>query len=274
MLIDLESVTDENVTTVYTEPTIYSEFVPSNRTSLVCSPYEEGVREPSEYQQEMTEMSRHSIRLWPNTTFMANIRVLTGNFSGEPSDNIEFQTAEDPVIVEETTMVFDWTTDYYDVDSDNSTDEESAVVGNTRKKYPRYRRKKFMSILVGSSMWFVVMIFSISILFIILLVVCIVKRRRGQHYSVHEKEKSRGHEPEIKEDNGFREYVKRLTKPGTKRFRKRFDRDKDSESGSLREYEDHADMMRFLEDGSFIGQYLGFMKQSEPILVSSTASIV
>ena len=45
----------------------------------------------------------------------------------------------------------------------------------------------------------------------------------------------------------------------------------DSESGSLRDYEDYADMARFLEDGSFIGQYCGIQKEVEPIFSSPTA---
>ena len=69
--------------------------------------------------------------------------------------------------------------------------------------------------------------------------------------------------------NGAR---RRLTKPAGKRFRKRQDRDKDSESGSLREYDDHADMMRFLEDGSFIGQYCGYMRRSELVLSENVLS--
>lgn len=45
----------------------------------------------------------------------------------------------------------------------------------------------------------------------------------------------------------------------------------DSESGSLREYEDCADMAKFQEDGSYIGQYAGIRKEVEPIFSSPTA---
>lgn len=69
-------------------------FVPSNRTSQVCSSAVAGVTTPT-----LFEPISFSIKLQPNTSMVANIRVLTSNFSGDPSEDIYFRTTEDPVEV-------------------------------------------------------------------------------------------------------------------------------------------------------------------------------
>ena len=84
-------VAEDNSTEGENESVVYSEFIASNLSSRVCS----ALVKSSRHDDHDDVVMRHSVKLSPNSAYMANIRVHNTNFSGDPSDVIHFNTTEE-----------------------------------------------------------------------------------------------------------------------------------------------------------------------------------
>lgn len=111
----------------------------------------------------------------------------------------------------------------------------------------------------GGWWWIFVLIAIILLLLIILLCCCLcLQRNRGDEYSVDEKERKNGNDPEKElKDNGFQDYQRPEEEPmkGSRAsLTSTIKLGESDDEGSLAEYGD-IDTGKFNEDGSFLGQY-------------------